>query len=116
MSCCASARGGRWWKPCRMNVARRVGNRSSASKRAASIACLGGAGRAESPEPRSAERACILTDSGRRAVAMEATRDYGGAVFRREARGMMLLAVIMPVGALLMALITPPLLQLLTGR
>lgn len=100
-----------------MNVARRVGNRSSASKRAAgSIACLGGAGRAESPEPRSAERACILTDSGRRAVAMEATRDYGGAVFRREARGMMLLAVIMPVGALLMALITPPLLQLLTGR
>ena len=47
---------------------------------------------------------------------MEATRDYGGAVFRREARGMMLLAVIMPVGALLMALIMPPLLQLLTGR
>ena len=44
---------------------------------------------------------------------MEATRDYGGAVFRQEARGMMLLAVIMPVG--LMALIMPPLLQLLTG-
>ena len=74
---------------------------------------MGGAGRAESPEPRSADRACILTDSGRRAVAMEATRHYGGAVFRQEARGMMLLAVIMPVG--LMALIMPPLLQLLTG-